>query len=272
MKSAVTVSLVPEARGGPFVFWDDLSSGAAKAAALGFDGIEVFPPSADALDARELRRILDRHQLQLAAMGTGAGWLKHKLRLTDPDALIRRRAIQFIESIIDFAGSFNAPAIIGSMQGRWGDGTTRDQALQWLAEALEQLAPRAHALGVPLLIEPLNRYETNVLLRVADTLEFLKPLRTANVKLLCDLFHMNIEETDIAASLRLAGSRVGHVHCVDSNRQAAGFGHIPMPPIAAALREIGYASYLSAEVLPIPDSDTAASQSLKAFQSFTATA
>src|SRR3954447_9527654 len=45
IRSAVTISLVPEARGGPFVFWDDLTSGCRKAAELGFDAVEVFPPS-----------------------------------------------------------------------------------------------------------------------------------------------------------------------------------------------------------------------------------
>ncbi len=44
MRSAVTISLVPEARGGPFVFWDDLLEGCRKAAALGFDAVEIFPP------------------------------------------------------------------------------------------------------------------------------------------------------------------------------------------------------------------------------------
>ena len=49
MKSAVTVSLVPEARGGPFVFWDDLTAAARQAAELGFDAIELFPPGPDAM-------------------------------------------------------------------------------------------------------------------------------------------------------------------------------------------------------------------------------
>jgi sugar phosphate isomerase/epimerase len=153
------------------------------------------------------------------------------------------------------------------MQGRWGDGVSRDQALAWLAEALERLGPRAHALGVALLFEPLNRYETNLFNRVGDALEFLEGLRTQNVKLLCDLFHMNIEEVDIEAALRLAGSKLGHVHFVDSNRQAAGFGHTDMKPIAQALCDIGYNGYVSAETLPWPDSEAAALQTSKAFRS-----
>ena len=49
IKSAVTISLVPEARGGPFVFWDDLADACRKASSLGFDGVEVFPPDASAI-------------------------------------------------------------------------------------------------------------------------------------------------------------------------------------------------------------------------------
>lgn len=269
MKSAVTLSLVPEARGGPFVFWDDLPAACLKARQLGFDAIEIFAPSADDLDARELRRLLDTHQLKLAALGTGAGWVKHKLRLTDPDLTVRRRAIAFVASIIQLAGAFGAPAIIGSMQGRSSDGQSREQTLQWLAAALEQLAPRAHALGVPLLFEPLNRYETNLFNQVAPTLDFLKTLRTQNVQLLCDLFHMNIEESDVPTALTQAGAKLGHIHFVDTNRHAVGFGHAPMPPIISALRQIHYSGYLSAEILPLPDSDAAAAQTIRAFRQFT---
>jgi sugar phosphate isomerase/epimerase len=267
MHSAVTISLVPEARGGPFVFWDRLAEGCARAAELGFDAVEVFPRSAEDLDARELKSLLQAHRLKLAAIGTGAGWVVSKLRLTDPDRGIRRTARDFAGALIDLAGGFGAPAILGSMQGRWDPPGTRDQALAWLGEALEQLAPRAHALGVPLLLEPLNRYETNLLNRVDDALAFLANLRTQNVKLLCDLFHMNIEEANIAEALLRAGPKLGHVHLADSNRQAAGFGHTDMASVAAALRTIGFTGFLSAEILPLPDGPAAAGQTIRAFRS-----
>lgn len=270
MKSAITISLCPEAKGGPFVYWDNLDASMAKAAALGFDAVEIFPRSVEDLNAKEIRSLLTKHNLKLAAMGTGAGWVAHKLRLTDPDATQRRRAQQFVGEVIDFAGAFGAPAILGSMQGRWGDGVSREQAFAWLAEALEQLAPRAHALGVPFLYEFLNRYETNLFNNVRDALEFLKPLRTQNVKLLCDLFHMNIEEADIPAALRLAGDKVGHVHFADSNRRAIGLGHTDMPPIIKALKDIGFTGYLSAEILPLPDEDTAGKQTIASFKKLTA--
>jgi sugar phosphate isomerase/epimerase len=266
MFSAVTISLTPEARGGPFVFWDDLDAACEEAAALGFDAVEIFPRSSEEIDARRLKSALDRRGLKLAAIGTGAGWVVHKLRLTDPDSLVRRRARDFIGAIVDLAGAFGAPAIVGSMQGRWEPPVMREQALAMLAESLEQLGPRARAHGVPLLFEPLNRYETNLLTRVGDTLLFLQSLRTQNVKILGDLFHMNLEEASIPDALRLAGARLGHLHFADSNRQAAGFGHTDMRPIAGILKEIGYPGGVSAEILPLPDSAAAAAQTIKMYR------
>src|SRR4051812_20850897 len=202
IRSSVTVSLIPELRGAaPFVFWDDLPGACRKAAALGFDAVEIFPPSADALDVGWVRALLKDHGLALAAVGTGAGWVKGRLHLCLPDASARAKARQFIRSIIDFAGPHHAPAIIGSMQGRSGDGVAHATATGYLAEALEELGEHAQQYQVPLLFEPLNRYETNMVNTVEAGVRLLSSLSTKNVVLLADLFHMNIEEADLPAAL-----------------------------------------------------------------------
>lgn len=265
IRSSVTISLVPEARGGPFVFWDDLAAGIAKAKRFGFDAVEVFPPGPAAINGEVLRRLLSDHGLALAAVGTGAGWLLHKLNLCLPNRFERDKAREFIRAIIDFAGALGAPAIIGSMQGRHGHEVDRDRALGYLSEALEDLGAHAAQYGVPLLYEPLNRYETNLANTVEQGKGLLQGLSTSNVKLLADLFHMNIEETDLAAAIEQGQDVIGHVHFVDSNRRAAGFGHIDFEPIARALESIGYDGFLSAEALPLPDPDAAAEATIRAF-------
>jgi sugar phosphate isomerase/epimerase len=268
IRSAVTISLVPEARGGPFVFWDDLPSACKKAKTLGFDAIEIFPSAPDAVNPAQLRTLLKDHGLALAAMGTGAGWVKHRLNVCLPDAAARVKALTFIRGIVDLAGQFQAPAIIGSMQGRFEGGVDQATATGYLIEALEELGAHAALYKVPLLLEPLNRYETNMLNRIEDGVRLLQKLATKNVALLADLFHMNIEEIDIAAALRAGKGYVGHLHFVDSNRRAAGMGHLDYPPIVAALKEIDYQGYASAEVLPYPDFDAAAAQTMTSFNRY----
>ena len=269
MKSAITVSLVAEAKAGPFVFSNGLADACEHAAKLGYHAIEIFPRSAQELDLLALRILLDKHRLEVAAFGTGAGWLVQKLHLCDPDPERRAEARQFIRSMINAAAEFAAPAIIGSMQGRVEPEVHRDDALGWLREALDDLGTDAAEHGEPLLLEPLNRYETNVFNRLADGAEFLDSLETRNVRLLADLFHMNLEESDLANAIREAGRYIGHVHFADSNRRAVGFGHTDIVPVVRALRQIGFKGYLSAEILPLPDPATAAQQTINSFHECT---
>ena len=268
IRSSVTVSLVPEARGGPFVFWDDLNDACEKAKELGFDAVEIFPPSAHAVEVDAIRKILSDHGLSLAAMGTGAGWVRERLHLTLPDAANRTKAREFVRAIIEVAGELEAPAIIGSMQGRHGDGVDKETAMGYLTDALEDLGEHAAKWQVPLLYEPLNRYETNLVNTVAAGVELIKGLSTKHVMLLADLFHMNIEEAEIDAAIMEGAGYIGHVHFVDTNRRPAGMGHMDFEPIASALTSIGYDGYASAEAFPYPDSPAAAQATMAAFREY----
>ncbi|MGV3773800.1 MAG: TIM barrel protein [Verrucomicrobiales bacterium] len=274
MKCSVTVSLVPEVRSsGPFVFWEGLEDAFLKAAELGFDGIEIFPSSPESLPIEKIQELMKQRSLAVAALGTGAGWVKHKLHLTHPDASVRKAAVEFVQGIINAAAQLKSasgdiPAvIIGSMQGRVEN--SRPETMEWLRESLEMLGHHAEWNGAILLYEFLNRYETNIFNRVVDTVDFLGTLKTKQVKILADLFHMNIEEESVSQALLAGGSHIGHIHFVDSNRKAAGMGHTNFSPIFSALRQIQYSGYLSAEALPLPTSEAAAKQTICAFRKFT---
>ena len=266
VKISVTISLVPEAKGGPFVFWDGLEDGMQHAAELGFDAVEIFPAGPEAIPAELVRPLMAKHQLAVAAVGTGGGWVRHKLTLTHADESVRLKAREFISKMIAAAGALGAPAIIGSMQGRWGEGVSKETALAWLADALNDLGEQAKARGVPLLYEPLNRYETNLFCTVADGVDFLKTLKTDNVRLLADLYHMNIEEVSLAGAILAGGKHIGHIHFADSNRRAAGLGHTDFKPIAEAAIKSGYDGYFSAEVFALPTSRAAAEQTRSKFR------
>jgi sugar phosphate isomerase/epimerase len=231
----------------------------ASAARIGFDAVELFLPGPNFVSVGEVKSLAATHNLAIAAVGTGAGMLQHGLSITDANDEKRKVALDFVISMIDFGGELGAPAILGSMQGRG--------SIDRLASGLRLCGERAATHGVPFIYEPLNRYETNLFNRLGDAAKFLELHDLKNVVLLADLFHMNIEERDLADAIREAGKHIGHVHFADSNRQAMGFGHTDATRVIAALREIQYSGYLSAEVFPLPDAETAALQTISFIRS-----
>lgn len=74
IRSSVTISLVPEARGGPFVFWDDLENACLTAKKLNFDAVEIFAPNPETLKSTSIKKSLADNGLALSAVGTGR-WL-----------------------------------------------------------------------------------------------------------------------------------------------------------------------------------------------------
>ena len=103
------------------------------------------------------------------------------------------------------------------------------------------------------LLEPLNRYESRYLNRIADNVEIIDAVQHPNAGLVPDTFHMSIEESNIGESLRHAGDRIVHVQLGDSNRLLPGRGLLDWPDIFSTLAEIGYDGYLSLECSTGPD-------------------
>lgn len=268
IKSSATIALVPQITYGPWIYWKDLESSMQKASKLGFDAMELFTPASDTIDEGRLKELLDQYQLELSAVGTGAGKVIHGMTLTDPDPVIRQKAISFVSDMISFGAKFGAPAIIGSMQGNVLEAKDRELTLSWLAEALEVLGEKAHASGTFLIYEPLNRYETNLMNTMKAGVEFLEKLDTKSVKLLADLFHMNIEEADISESILASGPHIGHIHFADSNRKPIGLGHTEMSSVSKAIKSINYEGYISAEAFPEPSPDEAAVQTIQSFKKY----
>lgn len=231
------------------------------AAALGYDGVEIAVRDPARVDAATLDRVVRDAGVAISAIGTGQAYLHDGLSLTSDDAGIRRRASERMAAHVRLAASFGAAVIVGLIRGRLAhDRATTDQRL---TAALEELLEHAARHNVMLLLEPINRYETDYLLTIEEALEIIRRIGSPLLGVLADTFHMNIEEASIEQALRRAGSRLGHVHVADSNRRAPGWGHLDFAGILAVLKEVGYRGYLSAEILPLPDPAGAARQAVQ---------
>ncbi len=268
MRLSATICLIPELAGGPFLYSGDLPDCCRRAAEAGFDAVELLPPSPDAVSPAVLHDLLESNHLAVSTISTGAAYLVNRLHLCSPLPETRRRAIEFARQIIDLAGPLGGRAIVGVVKGFVEPGVHRTQAEAWLREGLDELGRHAAACGTCVVIEPLNRYESPWYNRLDEGVALIRSLKTRNVKLLADLFHMNIEEASVPAALRGAAEYIGHVHFADSNRRAMGQGHLDCGEIGRVLREIGYQGCLAAEVFPHPDADAAARQTVSAYRQY----
>lgn len=245
----------------PLLFAGKLAEGLKAAAEYGFQAVEISLRSARDLSAEALGSMLDRHGLSLTAIATGQACLQDSLCLADPNPEVREAAVERLQSLIELAGCFQAYVIVGGIRG-WLKGSPQEQQQTRAAvtRALRECADFAAHRGVTLLVEPINRYETNFINTVSEALGWIEEIGHPGVRLLLDTFHMNIEETDLPSVLRTASRSLAALHIADSNRRAPGYGHLDFIPILEALVEIGFEGPITAEILPLPNAEAAIKQ------------
>jgi 5-keto-L-gluconate epimerase len=267
MKFSIVLSTQP-ARFAAVAFKGNLETHLAQISALGYDGVELAIRDPCLINREELTDLLGRHHLDVPAIGTGQAWGEEGLSFTDPDQGVRAAAIERILSHFPLAGQLGAVVIIGLIRGIVKPGVEPDQAMRWLIEALQTCCKSAKSHGVKLALEPINRYETTLIISTAQGMELVQKVGADNFGLLLDTFHMNIEEPSIEASIQACGPRIYHFHVADSNRWYPGAGHLDFKTILSTLAETGYRGYVSGEFMPLPDADTATRQGIASLRSY----
>jgi len=255
MKLSIVLSTQP-ASFSAMAYQGQLTSNLKKIKNMGFDGVELAIRNPQKLNIAELESLLHEQDLQVSAIGTGQLYGEDGLSFTHHDAHIRKTAIDRISAHLDLGEKWNAVVIIGLIRGRSISEAEKKDAESRLLESLHTCASRHEK--VKMAIEPINRYETNLLNTVDECLLFLDRLNRENVGLLLDSFHMNIEEPSITSSFMNARERLFHVHVADSNRWYPGAGHIDFTSIIQTLRQIHSSGFISGEMLPFPDPDSSA--------------
>jgi len=199
----------------------------------------------------------------VSAIGTGQAYVDEKIYFTSIDKEIRSAAVQRIKDQIDLASKLNSKVIIGTIKGFLPeDKNDRVIALDRATTCLKECAEYAKYEKVNLVLEAINRYETNFLNTAKQTVEFIEKIDPSIMGLHLDTFHMNIEEKLIGEVIKEYSSYLAYLHFADSNRLSPGLGHINFTEIVLALKEINYNGYIGIEALPLPDSYSAAKQAL----------
>ena len=239
-------------------FKGDFEANVAKIASWGYDGVELAVRDPKLVNAGQLERVVGDCGLVVPAIGTGQAWGEEGLSFTSNDPAVRAAAIERISSHIPLAAHLDAIVILGLIRGITPEGQTHEQSMEYLVEAIQQCAAAAEGTSVRFALEPLNRYETDLIHTVEDGLELIERVGFDNFGLLLDTFHMNIEEPDIYHSISTCGDHIFHFHVADSNRWHPGAGHLDFSSILDGLVATGYEGFVSGEFMPLPDADTAA--------------
>ena len=223
----------------------------------GYDGVELFVDQPENLDPTKILALARTHQLEITTLGTGPMYVRRGLSLSAEDSSTRSKTLSALRNCMSLAKSFGSLLTIGSIRGRSQGSDSQSKALRRLGEGLGTIDELASHQGVGLLLEPINRYETDLINTVDHALSMIKNLSLTSTGLLLDTFHMNIEERSIPESIRKCRRSLAHLHVADSNRWPPGYGHLDFQQIIRALRAVKYEGYLSSESLPKPDRMTA---------------
>jgi D-psicose/D-tagatose/L-ribulose 3-epimerase len=236
-----------------------------RMASLGCDHFEIGGESM--MDPGAIDTIALRRRLSDAGMSASVcGIFTPQLDLSSLEAGIRRAGLDYLGRCVDVAHAIGASVVVGAFCGVGGthvpSEAERTARVGRAAETLHEAGAHAADAGVRLGIEALNRYENNLINTIAQSERIVDLAGHPNVGFHLDLFHANIEESDLGAAIRLAGPRLVHCHAVDTNRAAPGSAHMPWPGIVGALRDIGYESALVIETF---DPENAAIAALASF-------
>ena len=219
-----------------------------RVAELGYDVIEVCIEDPQRITSEWLVQESQRTGINVGICGA----FGPDRDVSDPDPHGRENGIAYLRGCIDVAAAVGSPHVAGPMFSATGraellEPAERQARWQNSVESLRAVADYAADRGVRLAIEPLNRFETDMVNTVEQGLNLCDDIGRENVGLLVDTFHMNIEEKDIADAVRKAGSRIFHVQVSENDRGTPGSGHVPWDTFFQSLQDINYSGQIVVE-------------------------
>ncbi len=229
-----------------------------------FEGVELHIDDPGKVLSNKLERLVGDAGLELISIGTGMTYTRFGLSFLDDRVYVRRAAERRAVKYIEMASSLDCSVIIALIRGRYSIRMGKERALLILSETLKRLDRIAERRSVQLLLEPVNRYETNTIHTLSDAANMIERCKAAATKILVDTYHMNIEEESPARSIRSFNHLLGHVHVADCNRGAPSRGHIDFRGILSMLKSVDYRGWVSAEIMFRPDEESALGQTFSA--------
>jgi D-psicose/D-tagatose/L-ribulose 3-epimerase len=225
----------------------------------GYQGIEVatftfVKESVDEISPEKRREIVSVMK-DVGLECVGIHWLlappPEGLHFTTPDAVVRRKTIDYLDKLIDFCGDLGGPCMVfGSPNQRSTMGISVEKAKKYFAEGLVKLADHAKQRSVKILIEHLPKYATDVINTLEEALEVARQINHPAIQIVFD-FHNTEDETEpFDVLLRKYYDNIEHVHIQEMDGKHLGTGTADRDYIKAfqTLKDLKYDKWISLEV------------------------
>lgn len=222
--------------------------------AMGFDFIELLVPEPeDGINLAAAKSALEEADLGVVL----AARVNPQRSIASEEAGARQGGLDYLKTCVESAEALGATIIGGPLYGepmvfagrpplpRSAD--EMKARADRMIEGLAQVAPRARAAGKVFAVEPLNRFETDMLNTTQQGIALVDAVNDAGLGLMLDTFHMNMEDQSIPDAIRLAGKRTVHFQANENHRGFPGTGNMDWPAIMRALHQVGYAGPVSLE-------------------------
>jgi hydroxypyruvate isomerase len=218
----------------------------ARVAEIGFPAVEIWKPGPD---FPQLAEMASRHGLRIASM---VGHDSLPVGFNDP--VEHPRIIAELRQSIDMAVQYDVPGLI-CFSGNCRAGQSDSDAIAACVDGLRQIAPYAEEKGVNLNMELLNSkidhpgYQND---HAAWGLEVVKHVESPRVKLLYDIYHMQIMDGDLIRTIRENIQWIGHFHTagVPGRNDLDDSQEINYRAVCRAINAAGYDLYLGHEFRP----------------------
>jgi D-psicose/D-tagatose/L-ribulose 3-epimerase len=224
---------------------DEAEVAIASTARAGFDIIEIPALDPSRIDVSDTARRLREHGLA-ATISLGLA-PDSDINSEDADRIEcgRRTLLDALAVARGLEASYVGGVIFSAMT-KYGAPTT-DASRRNSASVIRELAQEAARDDITIGLEFVNRYESNLLNTVQQTLDYMDLVDEPNVVVHADVYHMNIEENGFRRPLMLCGDRLGYVHIGESNRGYLGQGTIDFDEVFGALADIDYSGPMTFE-------------------------
>jgi len=226
---------------------------------MGYDIIEIAVEDKNLIDWKVIKEVASDLDLKITI--SGAFGPDRDISSTEPE--YRKLGREYIIDCIKIAADTGSPIFGGPVYSAVGktrivSEEQKKQERAWCVETLYEIGQIAVDHGIVVGLEPLNRFETDMINTVDQALSIVGEVGSPGLKIVLDTFHSNIEEKDIPASIpKIGKDLLCHVQGNESDRGTPGTGHLEWQGIRDALVEIGYDGAVVIETFGQPSKELA---------------